>query len=108
MLKLDDLHDAILESVTIQSRAATVALTFLPIAYAGAPAAIRLVAHKWRLFSCPKRDPWGVSSEWRVNESRGPFQIEEGLTRIELEMQSGDTIEVQAQRIERVDVEPGS
>ena len=103
MLTLDDLHDAILETVSIAIDAKTIALAFTPIAVDGAPARVTLIAHDWKSFSCPRQDPWGHALYWRVNVAQGPFEIDRGLIRLELEMQSGDLIEIHAVSLERID-----
>ncbi len=42
--------------------------------------------------ACPHRNAWGPSVS--VNDVRGPFPVEGGPERVEIEMQSGDTIVV--------------
>jgi hypothetical protein len=103
MLTLDDLHDAILETVIIETDAKTIALTFTPIQFDGAAKRVTLIAHDWRSFSCPRQDPWGHASAWYLNVARESFEVGSGLSRLELEMQTGDTIEVQAATLERID-----
>jgi hypothetical protein len=44
--------------------------------------------------TCPHECSWGHSAS--VNELRGPVDLQEGVRRIEIEMQSGDTILVDA------------
>lgn len=45
------------------------------------------------LLILPQKGPWGRSS--LINQSHGPKQ-QEGLQSLEIEMQSGDVIEIQA------------
>jgi hypothetical protein len=42
--------------------------------------------------ACPRENPWGPSGS--VNEVRGPIAVGDGIDRMEVEMQSGDTISV--------------
>jgi hypothetical protein len=44
--------------------------------------------------SVPRRGPWGPSSS--INGYRGPFRTEDGTSRLVIEMQSGDVIELVA------------
>ena len=44
--------------------------------------------------SCPHENSWGPSVS--VNEVRGPTELRPGLFRMEIEMQSGDTITIDA------------
>jgi hypothetical protein len=104
MLTLDDLHDAILDSVTLEVDAKTVALAFTPIRHAGTAERITLIAHDWRLFSCPRQAPWGHASPWRLNAARGPLEVGGDVSSLQLEMQTGDTIEVHAVTFERIDL----
>lgn len=48
--------------------------------------------------TCPHENPWGPSVS--VNEVRGPVEVRCGLHRMEIEMQSGDTIVVEAKTFE--------
>src|SRR5690349_16250516 len=96
ILPLDDLHDAILERVTIDVDEKRVTLTLAPIGYDGTGDGVRIIAHEWKMFSCPRQDPWGHAAAWRLNVARGPLHVGNGLRRLELEMQSGDIIEIHA------------
>src|SRR5947209_4834656 len=103
MLALDDLHDAILESVSINVDAGTIVLSLTPVQFEGAPERVTLIAREWKAFSCPKQEPWGHSARWFVNEARGSSKVESGLQHLELEMQSGDVVEIDCASLERID-----
>jgi hypothetical protein len=105
-MDLADLHDAILESVAIRVDDGTVTLGLTRVQFGGAGKQVTLLAREWTSFSCPKHEPWGRATAWRVNEARGPSALESGMQHVELEMQSGDVIEIDATRIERVDESP--
>src|SRR4051812_38865187 len=96
IMNLDGLHDAILTSISLEVDAKTITLSLKPIPLEGAPDHVSLVAHDWKKFSCPKEEPWGNAAVWQVNQTRGPFEVKSGLLHIELEMQSGDVIEIYA------------
>jgi len=102
-MNLDDLHEAILISISFEVDVKRITLSFVPIQFEGAPERVSLVAHDWKSFSCPKEDPWGRATHWRVNQTRGPSPVTPGLWHLELEMQSGDTIEMNASSFERHD-----
>jgi len=104
MCKLNDLHDASLRSVAVDVDASTAVLVFEPVSGVDKPEQVRLIAHGWRTLSLPKREPWGHSAVWYVNEARGPWTLASGLKRVEIEMQSGDILEIEAARLERSDV----
>jgi hypothetical protein len=102
-MNLHGLHDAILTSINLEVDAKRITLRLKPIQFEGAPEWVSLIAHDWKKFSCPKEHPWGKSAVWQVNQTRGPFQVNSGLLQLELEMQSGDVIEIYASSFERHD-----
>ena len=102
-MNLDGLHDAIVTSISLEVDAKTITLSLKPIQFEGAPDHVSLVAHDWKRFSCPKEEPWGHAATWQVNQTRGPFEVTSGLLRLDLEMQSGDVIEIHASLFERHD-----
>lgn len=56
---------------------------------------VRIVASGGRRMECPRLSPWGPSVS--VNEVRGPVALrDEDGSRLELEMQSGDVIVLEA------------
>jgi hypothetical protein len=103
IMNLDGLHDAILTSISLEVDSKMITLSLKPVQFEGAPEFVSLIAHDWKRFSCPKEDPWGKSRFWQVNQARGPFQVKSGLLHIELEMTSGDVIEIHAISFERHD-----
>src|SRR5215475_9100783 len=103
MLDLADLHDAILESVAIQVATGAVTFVLTPVQFEGAAKRVILHARQWKMLVCPKEEPWGHAAEWQVNKARGPSMLESGMQHLELEMRTGDVIQVDAASIERVD-----
>ncbi len=90
-----DLHDAVLQRLSVDWSAGTLEVELL--LRGGGPASI--VAEGVIMFRCPKREPWGRSIH--INDARGPGPIyaEAHILSLELEMQSGDLIEVEAKSI---------
>ncbi len=60
------------------------------------PRLVTLTASEAVLLACPHENPWGPSVS--VNEFRGPRTLDSGLERVEIELQSGDTLIVEAAR----------
>lgn len=102
MCDLADLHDASLRSITVDVDGATASLALELTRTGAGPHELTLVAHGWRALSVPKREPWGRAAVWYVNEVRGPWAIASGLQRVEIEMQSGDVLEIEAATIQRI------
>ena len=63
-----------------------------------------LIATRVTAFSTSARHAWGPSVS--INEVRGPVSLDDGTARLEIEMQSGDTIVVEAERFELRRVDP--
>jgi hypothetical protein len=85
------LHDATLLHLTIDwGNEVKVKVEFR---LASATTAV-LIARAVRNHICPSRNPWGPSVS--VNEFRGPCPLESGGCCVEIEMQSGDTILIEA------------
>ena len=82
-----DLHDATLIGVTIGWSTADVRVEFR-----ASTARIELEVGGVVDFACPHKCPWGASNS--VNECRVVASSAGGLSRIEIEMQSGDTISI--------------
>jgi hypothetical protein len=90
-----DLHDATLDGISLEWRTGLVRI------------AIRLESHEithvelhaleTRHLACPRREDWGKSTY--INEVRGPHPVDGGGVRLEIEMQSGDVIEVEAREV---------
>lgn len=92
MLELwDKLHDATLVSVQLDWATGTTVLALRT----GLPEAptIAVTAEGTTQLRCPRKWPWGESVS--ISEIRGPTAHENG-SRLEIEMQSGDVLEVEA------------
>ena len=83
------MHDWTLESISVEWESGTA--TF---ALAGPITAATVIAHDVRSLQMPRRFPWGPSVS--VNKTDGPTHIDNGLLRLSIEMQSGDTVEIVA------------
>jgi len=70
------------------------------------PRLVALKASGLKGLACPHENPWGPSVS--VNEFRGPSVVREGVQKIEIEMQSGDTIVVAASGWEWTEISEGS
>jgi hypothetical protein len=103
MLKLDDLHDAVLHRVEVDVVGDSITLWLEPVQFEGAPIQISIVAHQRSHLDCPREHPWGRSAPWRVNEARGPTAADSGTGCLEIEMQSGDTVVIRAHEFVRQD-----
>lgn len=88
-----DLHDATLETVVVswEAKTATLRLT----THEGP---MSLVAHGLRSFRLALDEPWGPSVH--VNEVRGPMDAGRGVSRWVIELQSGDLLELAAERLD--------
>ena len=51
--------------------------------------------------NAPRREPWGRGGAASVNTVRGPHPLHSGdnASRIEIELQSGDVLEIEAAKI---------
>jgi len=91
-LAWDALHDATLVSIECQWAEGT---TTLRLRVAGAPQA-RIVATGTVRIDCPRMLPWGHSVS--INGVTGPLaSAGSKLARLEVEMQSGDLIVIEAE-----------
>jgi hypothetical protein len=90
---LPNLHDATLERVVLLwNKDARAELSFRLD-----HRTITVIASGVTNLTCPHENPWGPSVS--VNALRGPFdacEVRDGVRRIEVEIQSGDTIRVDA------------
>jgi len=83
------LHDATLLRVEVLwGETAEASFTFR----AGGSRVVTLRVGGMTSLACPHANPWGPSVS--VNEVRGPERVDGGSERLEIEMQSGDTIVV--------------
>jgi hypothetical protein len=96
MTRARDLHDATLLALRVDWATATLRIELRT----GDQTAPRndIIATGLRNLICDREQPWGPSSS--VNEVRGPVELGDGSHRLEVELQSGDVIVVEAGRIE--------
>lgn len=90
-----DLHDASLLDVVLNwGKEASAEVRFRD----RGPRVVTLKSIKTTLLSCPHENHWGPSVS--VNEVRGPQSIGNDRQRVEIEMQSGDTIVIEGEGFE--------
>lgn len=95
MSAVPKLHDAVfLRAVLLWGKVADARMVFRVLG----PRFIVLKATGVTNLSCPHENPWGPSVH--VNEIRGPLLARQGVERIEVEVQSGDTIGIEAASFE--------
>ena len=95
MMETPRLHDAsFLRVVLLWDEIAEATLVFR----VHGPRTVVLRASGVASLTCPHENPWGPSIS--VNEIHGPFAVREGVERIEVEVQSGDTIVIEAASFE--------
>ena len=90
----DKLHDATLVSVQLDWATGTAVLALRT----GLPEApiVAVIGEGTTHLRCPRKLPWGESVS--ISEVRGPVAHEHGA-RLEIEMQSGDVLEVEARSL---------
>jgi hypothetical protein len=103
LMRLDDLHDAVLERIGVQTEDGCITVTLSPVQLENAPKRVVLVAHGFEHFVFPRKQPWGLVKVWYVNRVHGPFSVGPTMQGLEIEMQSGDVIEMHATTFERID-----
>ncbi|WP_437286058.1 hypothetical protein [Sorangium sp. So ce406] len=86
------LHDATLETIELRWESGEVRLR-VRTGDAEQPQRV-VVASSVRRVECERQLPWGFSAS--INEVRGPSATEGELARVEIEMQSGDVIRIDA------------
>lgn len=91
-----DLHDSTLESLELSWSSGEV-FVHLQTGDARHPRRV-LVASEVRRVECSRLMPWGPSAS--INEVRGPTRLDAVTTALEIEMQSGDLIRIEAIRFE--------
>jgi hypothetical protein len=90
---LTKLHDAVLHSLQLDWQAGSIRLELHAFVNAGEPAVpVVLRAEQVTLLTCPRRNAWGPSKY--VNAVR-TYPLDTGGVRLQLEMQSGDVIELE-------------
>ena len=92
-LKWDSLHDFTLISMTMDWKSGETSLLLR-----GDVGYLSIVAKETCSVSCPRRSPWGESVS--INEVRKLQVTKAPYTRLEIEMQSGDLIELEAESFE--------
>jgi hypothetical protein len=94
-MDMPDLHDATLVDLSLQwGERSTLVARFRQ----GARRFVALTVFDVKLLHCPHENPWGPSVS--VNRVRSAPGARAGLQRIEIEIQSGDTISVEGERTE--------
>lgn len=90
-----NLHDATLVSLSLNWASGEARLELR----AGLSSAARLLieADGTALLQCPRRCPWGESVS--INEVRGPINAPHAGMHLEIEMQSGDVLTLEAEAI---------
>lgn len=87
---LPDLHDAVLTSMTLRWEDGSTDLVVRPVSRAPHDVTLRLTGVT-RLM-CPRLAPWGFSLH--INRVDGPIKLDETRQQLQIEMQSGDMIEI--------------
>ena len=90
-----DFHDATIVNVYLEWRAATAVIECL--FEERVPRSVEVVVHGCKSLVCPRRMPWYESD--LINEVR-QGRRDDGGVRLEIEIQSGDVIEVEGERAE--------
>lgn len=88
------MHDWILLSIVVEWRKGDVTISFDTYEFG----VVALIAQGLVSLSIPKHDSWGESES--VNKVIGPAQLNNGNYQVELEIQSGDTIVLEAAQIQ--------
>ena len=87
------MHDWTFSSLSVDWKTGDASLVFLNPESQPAPVVIRGIS----LLNLPRKREWGMSVS--VNSVSGPVALADGNVRIEIEMQSGDLIEIIADSI---------
>lgn len=89
------MHDAELLHITIDWAANTASFRFRPTGEGGQQVLFR--AEECRTIILPRVEPWGKGGAADVNSVQQ--SLTQGMTRLEIEMQSGDVIVLEAKRV---------
>ncbi len=89
------LHDGTLDGVSLDWGTGLVRLAIRLESYQ--VDSVEIHAIETRSLVCPRREEWGRSSF--INDVRGPNALPGGGVRLEVEMQSGDIIVIEAKEI---------
>lgn len=90
---LPEFHDAVLASMTIHWEEGHTDLVVRPVSITPHDVTLRLTGVTRLL--CPRQAPWGFSRH--INRVDGPLKLDETTQQLQIEMQSGDTIEIDYQ-----------
>lgn len=91
-IQLGQLHDSTLRSVHLDWSTGEVRMALSAVLAGSSASRVVLQASEVTLLRCPRLAPWGWSVS--VNEVRRSTD-RDGRVRLELEMQSGDVIEIE-------------
>ena len=94
--QVETMHDWTFLSVSVDWKAGTARLAFIPFGDGDEPK--HIVATGLSDLRLPRKLPWGRSVS--VNSSKGPILIDGGGYRLSIEMQTGDQIEIVAAQFE--------
>lgn len=92
------LHDGTLDCISLDWGTGFVRLAIRLESYQ--VDSVEIHAIETRNLLCPRREEWGRSRF--INDVRGPNAIPGGGVRLQVEMQSGDVIEIEAKEIQIV------
>jgi hypothetical protein len=98
LISFADLHDATLVRVEVQWASGDVTVDLRT--GIRKHSSVQIKAASVRNLHCPRFHPWGASAS--INEIRGPAPLEDGIKRLEVEIQSGDTLVIEATDFELV------
>jgi hypothetical protein len=90
------LHDAVLDRIVVDWEAGTATLSLDSCEDQSRQFAIK--AEGLRALLLPRREPWGQGGVTSVNDMR-QRPTSDGGTHLDIEMQSGDRIEIEARQI---------
>jgi hypothetical protein len=90
---LPELHDAVLASMTIRWEDGRTDLVVRPVSVTPHDVTLRLTGVTRLMW--PRQAPWGFSLH--INRVDGPIKLDETTQQLQIEMQSGDTIEIDYQ-----------
>lgn len=99
-----NLHDATVDAIRFDWAKGRLEI-LLTVPVTDGPPARMITAEGVIMLRCPHREPWGPSPCINTVRGPGPIYREGKLLAVEIEMQSGDRIEVEAQtfKLEGVD-----
>lgn len=89
-LWVNQLHDATLLGLELLWESGDASLSVR----LGSGAITKIALRSATLLECPRRFPWGASVS--IHEVRGPTRTDGGSLRVEIEMQSGDVLVLEA------------